>query len=174
MLAGPGGQEMWTVLIAAAIVANTGAALSQAPGTQQCYDAMVRATIVEQTPTAVCDDFCMEWPYIDELDVKQVMRGRAPMGQITVLSMQHNYRRAPRTGSRMWLRRNDTGGYNILKIGNEPKPPLCSNEEKPARPYVRPGAGRTLDDLKREGDQLYGHMSGEAIHYPSTDNSAQP
>ena len=73
--------------------------------------------------------------------------------------MQHTYLKADRIG-RWWLRRNALGVFNALRPEAGTAPPRCAPGLSPAEPFARPGEGKTLQDLEREGEQLYGrHVS---------------
>jgi hypothetical protein len=124
------------------------------PANPQCFDALVSASIVQQTPTAYpeCGDDCIvtSWPWIVQMDVKHVLRGRATLGRLTVLKVQHTDFPTNRT-HRWWLRRNDIGGFNILFPNENANPPRCARAAKPAEPYFRPPQGKTLDDVAAEG-----------------------
>lgn len=157
---------MWGVLAAVLAVAAASPTDGQFRPAEAppCYDALVMASIVRQTPTVMPDcEQCiwMAWPYIDYLDVKQIVRGHAPLGPLKALSIQHTY--FVPSKARWWLRRNASGSFNVLSIEDKAKPVLCSNDDPPARPYIRPREGQTLDDLEREGDERYGHKDGVAV-----------
>ncbi len=120
---------------------------------ERCYDAVVLATIVAQTPTDVeyDDVFVVAWPWIVDLDVQRVTKGRAPLGPLTVLSIQHTYIQNDLGAQRWWLRRNTLGGFNVL---NSAAARRCGGP--PAPPYIRPGPGVTLDGLRAEGVRRFG------------------
>lgn len=68
--------------------------------------------------------------------------------------MHTSYRRD--LGSRRWkLRRNDLGGFNLLR-GAENLKARCAENQPPALAYIKPPDGRTLEDLRREGREHYG------------------
>jgi hypothetical protein len=105
----------------------------------------------------------MAWPYIDRIDVKEVLRGKAPLGALIVLSIQHTYFRTPADGNELWLRRNTGEGYNVVRLGGDANPPRCSKNDAPASPYITPTAGKTFDDLERAGDAMFGHREGPSF-----------
>lgn len=125
-----------------------------------CFDAVVSATILRQTPTPIsdCGDDCivMSWPWILDLDVERVLKGRASSGPLTVLTVQHTYFRTNLGARRWWLRRNTLGGFNVLQPRTEATPPRCPKDTPPAQPFVTPPEGQTLRDLRRDGERMYG------------------
>ncbi len=124
-----------------------------------CFDAFVSAKILRQTPTPAsdCGDDCivMSWPWILDLEVEHVLKGRAPTGRLTVLTVQHTYFRTGLGARRWWLRRNMLGGFNVL-MEAETTPSRCAKDTPPAQPYVTPSEGQTLRDLRRDGERQYG------------------
>lgn len=126
----------------------------------ECYDAYVRAKIVQQTPTAIteCGDDCVVfyWPWIVDLKVTKVLDGSAPQGDLRVLTMQHTYYVAGRGQVRWRLRRNSLGGFNLVRPVGDTKPQRCSSSAPPARPYITPPAGQGLEDLRKDGELRYG------------------
>lgn len=139
----------------AGITCDVGAAMAQEA---ECYNAEVSARIVSQTPTVFpdCGDDCIviSWPWILDLDVLRVHSGDASRGRLTVLAVLHtDYRRD--LGSRRWkLRRNDLGGFNLLR-GAENLTARCADDQVPATAYIKPADGQTLEDLRREGREHY-------------------
>lgn len=135
-------------------------ALATAGGTTvdetECYDLNVRARPIEQVPSEVpdcADCFIMRWPWFLDLRVERVLDGPGQRGVLRVLSVQHTWL-IPRTGT--WpLRRNTLGGFNVIS-GEVAHPPRCMPGTPPTRPYITPGTGKTLDDLRREGLARYG------------------
>ena len=159
-------------LIATTVVVADDPSAARPPAAPRCYDTVVVGRLVRQTPTVMpsCTDcFIMAWPYIDVLDVKRVVRGHAPRGPLTVLSVQHTWLRMTQKDDRWWLRLNTAGGYNVISDG--PHAPLCAKGEAPAQPFIEPRAGQTLGDLERDGDQQYGHMIPGQIVYPEKTTS---
>ena len=156
---------MLTPILFAAAVAAAGAGATPAPPAEPppCYDAVVRAMLVRQTPTVMpdCGPDCITvaWPYIHRIDVLEILRGKAPLGPMTALSIQHTYFVAHAEGNRLWLRRNAVGGYNLLRVGASDHPPRCSRDTPPARPYISIG-GRVLDEMETAGDAAFGHQDG--------------
>tara|TARA_R110002124_G_scaffold270064_1_gene438271 strand:- start:304 stop:792 length:489 start_codon:yes stop_codon:yes gene_type:complete len=138
----------------AGLVCDAGAAAAQ---DAECYDAEVSARIVSQTPTVFpdCGDDCIviSWPWILDLDVRRVHFGDVRRGRLTVLAVLHtDYR--PDLGSRRWkLRRNDLGGFNLLR-GAENLTARCADNQPPAAAYIKPPDGQTLEDLRREGREV--------------------
>lgn len=98
----------------------------------------------------------MSWPYFIDLEVKRVLKGQVPEKKITALSVQHTYWRTDLGKKKWWLRRNTEGDYNILRVERDREPPQCRPNTPPARAYLQPGDGKTLDDLRREGELRYG------------------
>ena len=140
----------------AGFTCDVGAALAEEA---ECYDAEVSGRIVSQIPTVFpdCGDDCIviSWPWILDLDVRRVHSGDARRGRMTILAVLHtDYRRD--LGSRRWkLRRNDLGGFNLLR-GAENITARCADDEPPATAYIKPPDGQTLEDLRREGREHYG------------------
>ncbi|WP_271085053.1 hypothetical protein [Brevundimonas sp. NIBR11] len=119
----------------------------------ECYDAEVSARILSQIPTEIlnCGDDCIivSWPWFLDMDVRRVHSGDVKRGSLTVLAILHtSYRRD--LGVRRWkLRRNDQGGFNLLR--GEHIAARCPTDAPPAQAYITPREGQTLDDLRREG-----------------------
>ncbi len=140
--------------LAAASVWSATSAIAQ---DADCYDAEVSARIVSQTPTVMghCDDcIIISWPWIVDLDVRRIHSGDLHRGRLTVLAVLHtDFRRD--LGARRWkLRRNDQGGFNLLRNG-ESITARCANDAAPALAYITPPEGQTLEDLRREGRAHY-------------------
>jgi len=98
----------------------------------------------------------MSWPYFIDLDIVRVLRGTAPAGRSTMLSVQHTYWRKDLGVRKWWLRRNSIGGFNILLEENNETLVRCAPTMPAADPYIRPGEGRTLEDMMREGREANG------------------
>lgn len=125
----------------------------------ECYNAEVSARILSQTPTVFpdCLDDCIviSWPWIVDLDVSRVHFGDVRRGSLTVLAVLHTGYRHD-LGSRRWkLRRNDLGGFNLLR-GAENLTTRCADDQPPATAYIKPPDGQTLEDLRRMGREHYG------------------
>ena len=117
-----------------------------------CYDAEVTAAAVSQTPTLMpdCGDcIVMRWPWIVDLEVLRVRAGPLRPGTLTVLTLQHNDYRSDVT--RWRLRRNTIGGYNVVGVFGGGPTRRCASNEPPARAYITPTDGKTLEDFRREG-----------------------
>ncbi|CAN5255705.1 hypothetical protein BH10PSE2_BH10PSE2_02080 [soil metagenome] len=123
----------------------------------ECYDAEVSARIVSQTPTVFPDygdgSIVISWPWIVDLDINRVRSGNIRHGHLTVLAVMHNnYRRD--LGSRRWkLRRNDLGGFNLLRSA-ENLTTRCGADQPPAKAFITPPDGQTVEDLRREGREV--------------------
>lgn len=145
------------LMSAAGVILASGAALASE---QDCYDAEVSARITRQTPTVMqdCGDDCivMAWPWIIDLDVRRVYSGHAATGPVTALAVQHTYFSQGQNGRRWWLRRNSLGTYNIVQPAPGETIQRCLADIYPARPFISPPEGETLDDLRREGEERYG------------------
>jgi hypothetical protein len=154
------GRLGWLIVAsgAALVAPSSHAAAEEAEA--DCFDALVYASIARQTPTIQpdCGDDCivMRWPWIVELDVERAIKGKVPSSRLTVLTVQHSDYRADLGMRRWWLRRNDLGGFNALSFDERVRYPRCPEGTPPAAPFVRPGNGRTIRDLQREGDRHYG------------------
>jgi hypothetical protein len=150
------GKATAAFLVAAA--GNAGASAQELVSVP-CYDALVSARIVRQIPSVIpdCGTDCivMRWPWFDDLDIKAVVKGRAPTGRVTVLMMQHTYLLASRAG-RWPLRRNELGGFNVVESGDLKRMSACPPNTPPARPYIRPTDGQALADLMKAGEERYG------------------
>jgi len=142
-------------LIAASLVC--GSAAARAENSQDCIDALVSAKIVRQIPSPFpdCGDDCiiMSWPWFVDMKIKRVLRGRAPTGKVTVLAVLHtSYRKD--LPSREWaLRRNDLGGFNLIRTSDARPLPLCPENAPPASPYIRPKDGESLADVIRDSQR---------------------
>jgi hypothetical protein len=123
----------------------------------ECFDVRVAARVVRQTPTVPpsCDDCVyMRWPWILDLQVQRVREGVLKSGRVVVLNVQHTWARSKYAGN-WWLRRNSLGLFNAVHVDYK-NPVRCPAGGPAASPYVQPEPGRTLDDLRREGEQEYG------------------
>lgn len=153
-------QSILGMIVASALVSSH--ALAQdAEEPPECYDAIVLAKIVKQTPSVFpnCGDDCivMVWPWFLQLDVKRVVEGQAAKGLHLTLAMQHTSFRKDLGRRRWWLRRNSLGGFNVLRFGDDTKPARCASGISPANPYIRPSPDKTLQDLLRDGQAAYDH-----------------
>lgn len=148
--------RLGALLLASIVVAAPSARADDEP---YCYDAIVKARIVRQTPSVFpdCGGDCivMVWPWFIDLDVKGAENGDVPRGRLRTLAMMHTFYLRDLGVRRWWLRRNALSGYNLLRFGAEDKPERCPAGTAPARAYLRLGPGQTLDDLWREGDRAY-------------------
>ncbi len=119
----------------------------------ECYDAKIRAKPTAQIPTVYPDEpdtIVISWPWFLDLKVKRVIEGKVLPSKITVLAVLHNpYQDKIRT----WLlRRNTAGSFNVIRT--EPSSvSRCKADANAARPYLRPEAGKTLEDCRREGEE---------------------
>ncbi|MES2445285.1 MAG: hypothetical protein V4574_20865 [Pseudomonadota bacterium] len=148
-------RSILTASILAAAIAGPAAAAAGVRGLtaeQDCYDALVWASAVRQTPTPVpeCDDGCIviSWPWLVDLDIARVIKGRVQPGRLLVIRLQHSYSHPRR--HRWWLRRNSLGAFNVL-LGDH-RLPRCAPGVAPASPYVSPPKGKTLRDMAREAE----------------------
>jgi hypothetical protein len=136
-------------------LASPSAAMAQLP----CYDAMIRASPIDQIPSEIgdCGGDCiiMSWPWFIDLKVVRVIDGALAGQTVRVLAVQHTYH-LPREGT--WLlRRNDAGGYNVLTPENGPALVRCTADTPAAEAYIRSGPGQSLNDLRDAGVRHYGH-----------------
>ena len=148
-----------TIVIFLAFLAN----VAPASGLIQeieCYDAEVSAHIISQTPTVManCGDDCiiMRWPWILEIDVQEIHSGELQSGELAVLTLQHTYFIGDSGPGRWKLRHNTQGGFNVVGFFGSGPERLCSIDDQPARAYITPASGESLDDLLREGREYYG------------------
>jgi hypothetical protein len=153
------GSRWAELLVIGALLASTPAWAAEDPS-RDCYDAQVLARIVRQVPTEIPDlgidgEIIMRWPWFVELDVEHVARGSVPQQRIKALTVQHNYMRTEQP-VRLWLRRNDLGGFNVLWNVDEKKPRRCTRRDGVGRAYIHPGPNQSLGDLEAEGEARYG------------------
>ena len=153
------GRRLLAGLMGATVLWPVAAA---AQSEDDCYDARVSAVIVQQVPTIMPDlgdgSIVIRWPWIIDLEVRSVLEGEAPLGAVTVLTVQHNYFRRD-LGERLWaLRRNDLGVFNVVGMGEDIENPRCDPDLPAAQPFIRPGRDSTLDSLRREGLEYYGDL----------------
>lgn len=151
-----GFSSLALLAVFAGFTCHVGGAMAQEA---DCYDADVSARIVSQIPTVFPNDddgwITISWPWIVDLDVSRVYSGEARRGRMSVLAVLHTYYRRD-LGSRRWkLRRNDLGGFNLLR-GAENLRVRCAADQPPATAYIKPPDGQTLEDLRREGLKHYG------------------
>jgi hypothetical protein len=123
-----------------------------------CYDVLVSARVVRQSPTAVpdCGPECIviSWPWIDRLEVKRVIEGPTVSRRLIVLVVQHNDFVSDRP-IRLRLRRNALGLFNVIRVSDSSKMLRCAPGTPPAAPYIRPKKGQSLRDLIRETEGEY-------------------
>lgn len=149
-----------TVLVLALAGSLGGQGLAQKSETGACFDAEVSARLIGQTPSVIpeLDDgsIVMEWPWFLDFEIRRVLRGTAPTGKITVLSVQHTYW-ISNLGTKRWLlRRNDQGGFNLLGFADKSRLKLCPAGTPVAHAYLSPDKGNTLERLREEGEKRYG------------------
>ncbi|MFS0735826.1 hypothetical protein ABC347_02135 [Sphingomonas sp. 1P06PA] len=124
-----------------------------------CYDAVVEARLLRQTPSVFpeTDDgsIVMIWPWFIELDVTRVVIGPATTGRVTALSLQHTKLQNGLRSKRFWLRRHSLGGYNLLRFVKADGIPRCVGNTQPTEPLIKPGSDQSLDSLQREGERAY-------------------
>lgn len=123
-----------------------------------CYDAEISAEIVRQVPSVFpdSDDYIvMRWPWFVDLDVERTHSGEVERGRLTVLSVQHTYFREDRGIVRWKLRRNTLDGFNMVGAFGSGPEDRCPPDTPSARPHIDPGDERTLDDIRREGEERY-------------------
>ena len=148
-------------LVGALLVTLANSARAEEAVPSECFDALVSSRVFREMPTAAfdCGPDCLviSWPWIVELEVARVLRGSAPKGKLTVLTIQHTHTVRSRKYFPRWLRRNELGTFNVLENDPDKPPQECATNAPPARPYVQPSKGKTLWDLEREGEALYGN-----------------
>lgn len=157
-------------ILSAMIIAEIPAAAAQdgVATTDDCYDALVTARIVRQIPSAFpdCGKDCItiSWPWFVDLDVGRVLDGALTARKLSVLTVQHTSFRAGLRTRRWLLRRNRLGGYNARFL-YEPRQKVrrCSTDAVPEEPYLRPSNGKSLADLRREGEELYNSERGQRL-----------
>lgn len=134
-------------------------ACAEAAKVPDCYDAVVVAKLVRQTPSVYPDGedgyIVMVWPWFLALEVRRSVSGIVPTGPLLVQSMQHSSYGNNGSTRRWWLRRNSLGGFNLLRFAESEGLPKCSANAQPAEPYIRPGPGQTIESLLLEGERAY-------------------
>jgi len=127
---------------------------------EECFDVEIVANIAAQVPSEPPEigdgSIIMEWPYFIDLNVERVLKGRLPLRRLTVLSVQHTFFRRDLGSKTWWVRRNTLGGYNLLRTKGDEKPRRCLAGTPPARAYLEPANGATLEDLRKDGERRYG------------------
>ena len=125
--------------------------------TADCYDTVVVAQVMKQTPSAFPDSddgsIVMAWPWFLKLKVKRAVTGDIAARPIVVLSLQHTDFRKDLGLTRWWLRRNSLGGFNLLRLAESDGLSKCAPDEKPAAPFIRPGPGQTIDSLLKDAER---------------------
>lgn len=123
-------------LMATPVLAHEGG--SWPPG--ECYDAVVDAVILRQLPTQIPDCgpncFIMRWPWFVEIDIKRVIKGKAPRGRIAVMTLQHSDILETGKPSRWWLRRTVDGGFNVIWEDRRDLPKACPADAAPTKPFL--------------------------------------
>jgi hypothetical protein len=123
-----------------------------------CYDAVVTAKMVRQTPTNFgdCGDepgcIVLAWPWIDRLEIERVEEGLPLPRHVEVLVVQHSYFDSDHF-RRWYLRRNSQGGFNLLRLGEPVSLLRCAPGTPPAKPYLGLKEGQTLRDIIRRTER---------------------
>jgi hypothetical protein len=142
------------------MAATSAVAQEQSTEPPECYDAIVRARVVEQIPSRIpdCGPDCivMSWPWFLDLDVKRSEVGNVRPGRLQTLIMLHTSYRRDLGERRWWLRRNTLGGYTVLRFAESERPERCAAGSPPANAPLRPGPNQTLADLRAEGKRAFG------------------
>ena len=153
-------------LSVAALVVMVIAPAAHAQGSNdaaECFDAVVKGRIIEQTPSvfpeSYDDSITMVWLWFLKLNVSKVEVGSASTGPLLVLSMQHTSFRKDLGSRRWWLRRNSLGGFNLLRFFEAEALPRCAASREAAEALIRPGPKQTLNDLLRDGKRAYNPQS---------------
>lgn len=140
-------------LVLAAGLATATLARAEEPA---CYDAQVSALIARQVPTDIpwCEGcHIMRWPWILDLRVERVLKGRAPDEPVTtVLAIQHSAFKKKARPERLWLRRNAIGLFNVVHFEDGETPRRCPTSAPPAKSYVALGPGESWKDRRRESE----------------------
>lgn len=128
------------------------AAHSQPVDTPDCFDALVVAKVVKQSPSPIpdCPNDCivMRWPWFLDLEVKRSLAGEVPVGRLGVLSVQHTEFRPDYGFRRWWLRRNSEGGFNLLGEAGHSDLARCPKGTPAADAYIKPAPGETIEQLR--------------------------
>lgn len=141
------------------VIGPAPASAASAGASSDCFDAIVTATILRQTPTVVPeieDEIVTHWPWVLELNVERVIEGTVDSSPLTVLTVQHTYYRTDLGSRQWWLRRNTLGALNVIRPKDAARLRRCPPGTSPAAPYIQPSNGRTLADEVREGEERYG------------------
>jgi hypothetical protein len=131
-------------------------AIAAEEGAQDCYDAIVSARASNQVPSVYPDggdEIVISWPWFVDLQINRVIEGRVKVRKLTVLAVLHGA--IPSGSRRWWLRKNTAGGFNMLRFDEDSPLDQCSMVMPPARPYLQPAEGRSLADLRRDGEKAY-------------------
>jgi hypothetical protein len=144
-------------LLVASLFLLGGTSLSaQSTSVGKCFDALIIAEITAQVPSVYPESrdgqIVMSWPYFIDLDVERVLKGTLRDRKITALSVQHTFWRDDLGKKKWWVRRNSEGIFNLLRYEKNEKPIQCKPGAGPDRAYLVAGNGRTLNDLRREGE----------------------
>jgi hypothetical protein len=142
------------------LILATAAAISAGSAADEsiCYDVKLVAKPIAQVPNVFPEADCadcivMRWPWFLDLRVKRVVEGSLEGEQVRVLTVQHATMK-PRNMT-WWLRRNSAGGFNAIWADDEALARRCPPDTPLAVPYIQPGPGETLDDLRVKGLQAY-------------------
>ncbi|WP_143255932.1 hypothetical protein [Altererythrobacter xiamenensis] len=130
-----------------------GAAVAQ---DSECYDLKVRARAVSQVPTPIPNEpgyIVIGWPWFVDLKVKKVIDGELQQRKIETLAVLHS---SYVSKTRTWLlRRNNLGGFNVLRVPEPDRVERCGSLEPPANTYLTPPVGRTLSDERRAAEEMW-------------------
>jgi hypothetical protein len=118
------------------------AASAQSSKPDTCFDVSAEAWIVRQTPTPIpdCKDcIVVSWPWRIDFDIRRVWQGQLSRGSLQAQAVQHTYIRDDHAW-RVWLRRNELGGFNLVGLGEAGELERCPSDAPPAKAYDnRPG-----------------------------------
>lgn len=148
------------VVISLSVLTETAAGAEELPN--DCYDVIVSAKIVSQVPSVIpdCDDcIVITWPWFVDLAISRVVEGRVSERKITVLALMHVPYRDNLGVRKWWLRRNADGGFNLLRFDMRSPPSRCLADAGAQPAHLRPSDGKTLADLRREGEDAYSHRA---------------
>jgi hypothetical protein len=140
------------IVTGAASFAANAAETDEAPA---CFDAVVSARAVKQIPSQMpdCGENCIVllWPWFVDLEVDRVFQGRIPSRRLSVLGFLHTSL-APRVLITWGLRRNKDGGFNAQRYVDKGAA-RCAADTEPEEPYLRPGEGQTLKDVRESAER---------------------
>lgn len=150
-----GTSSLITLILLAFTVPATAGDVAEA---SDCYDRVIFARLVEQVPSPLpeADDgsIVFAWPWFLDFEIVDPLSGE--MEELTALAIMHTYYVSNLPAGPWYLRLNSDGGYNVVGRSNDAPILKCPLGTAPARPYLSPGPERSLAEIRREGEEIYG------------------